>query len=384
MSRTVGLVRVCALGAVLMGGCVKVMEASDAGTPGAGASGAAGSTGTHDAATGTGSGGSTGSAPSAYGTPQQGEFGSGGPTVDANCGLTAYGLDKVPADLLIVLDRSGSMNEKLMDALGNPNPNSKWTDMTAAITQVVMQTSMSIRWGLKFFPDVGGAQCGVNAGAVVPIGDNSSPAIATAIADPLAIPADGRTPTRLGMISAGAYLKALADPNPKYILLATDGSPNCDPAQAVTATSDAPGAVQAVKDVAALGIPTFVVGIATTASDADMTLNDMAVAGGEPRAAAPKYYPVSSKDDLVAALGKIGGQISSCSFGLVAAPPDVNNVVVEADGNRVPKDPTHMNGWDYGTGMRSIQLYGTYCDQAKAGTVKNVRAIFGCPGIVIP
>jgi hypothetical protein len=34
--------------------------------------------------------------------------------------------------------------------------------------------------------------------------------------------------------------------------------------------------------------------------------------------------------------------------------------------------------------MTSIQLYGTWCDQAKDGKLKDVQAIFGCPGVVIP
>jgi hypothetical protein len=388
MRRTTGLIWVCAMGTVLVGACVTVKDTSDGGTPGAsagasGASGAPGSTGHPDAATATaGSGGSTGSSstgPGANGTPRPGEFGSGGPTVDANCGLSSYGLDKIPADLLIVLDRSGSMNDPVVGTL-----DTRWTAMTAAIGEVVAMTQTSIRWGLKYFPDMAMA-CGVNDGAAIPIGDASGPAIATAIVDPVITPTGGRTPTRVGMNSATAYLKTLTDPNPKFILLATDGIPNCVPGEMDTATPDIAGAIQSVKDAAAAGFPTFVIGIATAGTDADTTLNDMAVGGGQPRAAGPpSYYPVANKADLVAALGKIGGQIGSCSFGLSMVPPDPTNVAVEADGNRVPQDPTHTNGWDYGTGMRSIQLFGTYCDQAKAALIKNVRAIFGCPGIVIP
>jgi hypothetical protein len=186
------------------------------------------------------------------------------------------------------------------------------------------------------------------------------------------------------MQSATAYLKMLADPNPKFILLATDGLPNCGAMAADTGMPDVMGAIQSVQDAATMGIPTYVIGIATMGSNAEMTLNDMAVAGRTPRAMDPKYYPVANRAELVAALGKIGGQISACVFGLGQVPPDPNNIVVESDMGRIPRDPTHMNGWDYGTGMMSVQLYGSYCDMAKSGLNKSLRAIFGCPGVVIP
>jgi hypothetical protein len=93
---------------------------------------------------------------------------------------------------------------------------------------------------------------------------------------------------------------------------------------------------------------------------------------------------VSSTADLVAVLETIGGLIGKCSFGLGKTPPDPTNIAVLGDGAKIPKDPTHMSGWDYGTGMTSIQIYGKWCDDAKSGKLKDVKAIFGCPGIMIP
>jgi hypothetical protein len=194
----------------------------------------------------------------------------------------------------------------------------------------------------------------------------------------------GSTPTHLGVMAGAAYLQTVADPNPKFILLATDGLPNCAPGMAADA-DDTMGAVQAVTDAAAAGFPVFVVGVGDVAA-AQATLDMMAVAGGRPQPGTPKYYPVSSTADLVAVLTKIGGQITTCSFGLGKAPPDPTNIGVYANPGQVKimKDPNHANGWDYGAGMKSIELFGAACDDVKSKKTTDVQAIFGCPGQIIP
>ncbi|HEX3695904.1 MAG TPA: hypothetical protein VH374_10985 [Polyangia bacterium] len=98
-----------------------------------------------------------------------------------------------------------------------------------------------------------------------------------------------------------------------------------------------------------MGIPVFVVGIGSGA-DAQTTLTAMAVAGGQPQAADPKYYPVSSTAELVSVLETIGGMIGKCSFGLGSQPPDPTNIAVYGDDLRIP----------------------------------DVKALFGCPGVLIP
>ena len=50
-----------------------------------------------------------------------------------------------------------------------------------------------------------------------------------------------------------------------------------------------------------------------------------------------------NRDELVAALEAITGQIASCTFPLNPPPPVPNNVAVEVDGMRVARDPNQ--GW---------------------------------------
>jgi hypothetical protein len=63
----------------------------------------------------------------------------------------------------------------------------------------------------------------------------------------------------------------LTDPNPKYMLLATDGLPNCTPGGQDEQASGAMGTEQAVLDAAKAGFPTFVVGVGSV-PDAQATL----------------------------------------------------------------------------------------------------------------
>ena len=140
---------------------------------------------------------------------------------------------KLPPDILIVLDASGSMNEDATNAscTGGCGANSKWALLTPALNQVVMQTETEVNWGLKLFADTNNT-CGVSPNMVaVPIGANSAAAIAAATAartDANGNVTNGsRTPTRSAEDAAVTYLRANTDPNPKFILMATDGQPNC-------------------------------------------------------------------------------------------------------------------------------------------------------------
>jgi hypothetical protein len=305
-----------------------------------------------------------------------------GPGLDGpNCGSSKYGLENVPPDLLIVLDRSGSMDHDYADkTCGMGACVRKWPDMVTGLNQVVSATTATIRWGLKYFPD-GNNACGVGPGAVVTPGANSGGAVMTSLS--MTQPgANARTPTALGVTNGATYLKGLADPNPKYILLATDGLPNCGGGNA--GTEDGPGAEAAVLASAMAGIPVYVVGIGNV-DEAVTTLNNMAVKGGRPRNdPTTKYYPVTSTADLVSILTMIGGQIASCTFSLGKVPPVPTNIAVYGDNVRIAQDTTHVNGWDYGPGMMSVELFGATCDAVKNKTTTSVQAIFGCPGEIIP
>src|SRR5262245_15182642 len=102
-------------------------------------------------------GGGNGSGGNGNGNGGNGNGGTGGgPTETNNCGQKKYDLKRQPAELLLVLDRSGSMDQSIMK-----NGPSKWSQMAPAVDQVVMATQGGIFWGLKTFPS-GSQQCAVD------------------------------------------------------------------------------------------------------------------------------------------------------------------------------------------------------------------------------
>jgi hypothetical protein len=300
-------------------------------------------------------------------TPDAGEL-----TADASCGVSMYSVSSTP-DLLILLDKSLSMNDSPGSGTG-----SKWVQMTAAINQVVADPALTAWWGLKFFGD-GTGLCGVGAGAAVAPAAGSAPAIATAIAANM--PATS-TPTRPALTAAGAYLRGLTDPNPKYIILATDGLPTCAAGSTNTQATDAPGAEQAVSDQLTAGTKTYVIGIATSGdATATATLTQMAANGGT----GSPYFPVSNTADLVTALSTIQGQTRGCVFPLGQVPPNPDNILVKADGANIPKDTTNTSGWNYvSSAMTSVQIFGSYCTDYMNMTTADVQVILGCGIPLVP
>lgn len=306
--------------------------------------------------------------------------GGGGPTAggvggeEKNCGLQNFKLERQPAELLLVLDRSGSMKSKV-----GGSANSKWLDVTQAVDETIKLTESTVSWGLKVFPAA--VECQVDDAVQVPIGATNYTAISSAIT--MTTPEGKGTPTYVAVQKAAEYLKTLTSKSPKYLVVATDGQPNC--MDGVSDKSNDPERpIMAVAEAAAAGFNTFVVGIATTNSSAHTTLNSMAEAGKQARQGDTKYYAVASRTELVDALKLITGEVSSCVFPLDKAPPSPMDVAVKIDDVRVERDATHANGWDYGAGNKTIQLYGAACDKVKAANNARVNIIFGCPGVVIP
>lgn len=346
--------------------------------------------------TATGSGGSSGSGSggsSATGSGGSSPTGNGGTGVaydSGTCGLVRFNLERKPAEVMLVLDRSKSMKDNLMDMTPAAGEPTKWSQAIPALQQVLAMSGADISWGLKTFPE-DGAECG--AGTVspkidVPITKMNAATVSAAVG---AVQPEGNgTPTGAAVAVAAAYLKGLGTDAKKYILLATDGQPSCygsgsslgggNSAQART------DAVGAVTTAATDGYHTFVVGVATKPSDA-MTLNMLAAAGLEPRAdpnpLATKYYLAATQNELVTALNAIVGQVSTCTFPLNPPPPVPNRIAVKVTGVKAPQDTTHTDGWDYTSGdYTSLQVYGSWCDMIRTAAANMVEIVYGCQDII--
>jgi len=384
----------CMIAGLLLPDCSQATKV-DSPSAGGGAGGQAGqSTSLHDtsATGGTGGGGRSGDGdasvvikldaiPALWGeldAPQEPDT-PPAPTGDANCGAVTHETTRQPVDVLLVLDRSGSMDYSIASdcycttntALGGGTlcPDTKdcttrWNSVEPAV-KTTLESSKYVNWGLKFFPS-GSSSCGVTSTMEVSVASDSAATIQTQIDTATK---SLSTPTAAALSAATAYLKTVKDSNKKFILLATDGEPNCGGTPANINNSDVPGATTAASAAETAGFPVYVVGIGPNLDN----LTQIAKAGGT-----TDYFQVSSPEQLAKALSDISNMVGSCTYKVDATPPDPNNIAVYVNKQKV--DQGTNDGWTYDSSAQAIVLAGSYCDDILAGKDTTVQILFGCPG----
>jgi hypothetical protein len=358
-----------------------------------------------NSSTGVGTAGTSG-----IGNPLSGSGGDVGLTgtggTAGQCGQAAVTINPLPPDILIVEDRSGSMNDDQTDTPcnGGCGATSKWALVTAAINQVVAATETQVNWGLKFFADAD-AQCGVNGGAAVGVATKTSVPIAAAITASTSgnggVMNGSYTPTRKAVNAGDAYLMGVQDTNPKYLLLATDGLPNCPDNCTGNACTNTPNAAETAAVEASItaaqgdGFKTFVVGIATGADQsANTALNGFAMAGGEAQTgAATQYYSVTDTASLVTALNKIVGIVASCTIDVSKVPPAAlgNFKISATDANGNPVEIKDYTFDPPNTGAPPLPApnniildpNGTSCMSLTNGSYTNFKFNYACAGQTI-
>jgi von Willebrand factor type A domain-containing protein len=376
------------LSLVLLWGCAGTKQPS-ATSGEAGESGAAAANGQGGASATTGSGGRA--------TDNTGGAGNmvvfdAGSAEAPSCGLLTFAPKAKNADILLVLDRSASMK----DPPNSSTTASKWSIVVPTVNSVVTATASSVLWGMKSFPEGPGNACvagSVTSAIDVKIAANNAPAVTAAIN--ATVDSGNGTPTGDAINAAVTYLKSLTDTNPKYILLATDGEPSCAAIPTSESETNArPYAIAAVTNAKSAGFPTFVIGIGASTSDTT-TLNQLADAGGEVPASAtnplaPHFYSATDMSSLASALDSITGQISSCVFPLMPAPPVPNNpnklgVYLGAAMTKIPYDSTNADGWSYtDTNDTAVEVHGSWCTMIQSAGSGAVNIKYGCADIDVP
>lgn len=286
------------------------------------------------------------------------------------CGAEEFQADPLAPNILMVLDRSCSMKDKI-------NGVTKWDLAVAAINQLTMSYAAMIRWGLIMFPDITAPSCG-QVDYPVPLGDGNEAAIQNMLtaaqtnADPW-FP-DGPCVTNIDTAIEQASLDpALFVPGDKsYVMLITDGKQaGCSDAGGDNGTETL------LAEMFGKGVPSYVVGFGS-AVDPDQ-MNAFADAGGVPLAGDPRYYQADNAAELMAAFDAIVGSLISCTFQLTNAPDDWTDVFVFFnDVLQVPFDPNDAEGWDYDEAALTVTFYGSFCQQLKDNEVWDIDIVFGC------
>jgi hypothetical protein len=343
---------------------------------------------TTGAMTGTGTA-ATGSSPSTGG-PGAPVAGSGSPVIptaptttlprsgtgDPNvCEVVQLVANPQVPDMMIVLDRSGSMQD-----------GGRWNPSVSAVRKITNQLQDRIRFGLALFPEDtsvnistmttnGGFNISFNNGASCAPGKIVVP-IAAMNAGPIGMLLDttrpnGGTPTSETLTKVADEF-AVEDPSPdaqqhpKYVLLVTDGAPTCpnggggEPNQPDIDASNA-----AVDVLTEKGVKTFVIGYDTNTPGNEMlaqVLDGFAQRGGT---GDQNHRPVEDEASLVAALEQIASTIATCSFALDKAPPRADYVLVTLDGKQLNLDDA--NGWRMAD-EKTVEIVGDACTTFKQGS----------------
>lgn len=334
-----------------------------------------------------------------------------GPTIigaDAACMTNTLDGQRVPTNLMILLDRSGSMNNR---DDRNPSMPTRWTAAVAGLTSLLNRLSDNARVGITFFPSGSNSSSASGyenpAVAIAPLRTNRAALLgALRGASP-----SGNTPMICGFQGVQRYFSRYTQDGSRNVILITDGVPTeecgmdlpmCNllpPDFACLLMRDGPIQNQVRVAVArtAMSTPPIKVYIAGTPEASDTFLSDLAVIGNTQRT--PDCRPSQSchyrletasfEADLTMALQDIESRALTCEFQVDADPtrvdPDRVNVNVQGSGmsspRLIPRDVDHREGWDYSEGRRSIVVYGSACEQIRTDAQVRVQILFGCPTI---
>jgi hypothetical protein len=305
-------------------------------------------------------------------------------------------LEPIPPNIMLVVDKSGSMVSNSWDHDQNAGTPviTRWESLYNVVDFIVTTFDAQINFGATLFPSLDATNtlnataCPVNAMPEEGVAPNNAANVLAAIPGPMStgVEIKGGTPSQAGMQTGLTHLKAQDPANPRAVIFITDGAANCQTGLAYpqlfnvyddtlhTTVSSAWTTDQ---------IPTYVVGIdistMNTGNTQDGTpdnivpydkLNQLATEGGKPLPGNEKFYQTNNQIELQMAMDDIIQSALSCTVPLNPVPafPELMEVII---GNMtVPKvmDCASEDGWVFTNPMGpydSIELCGTWCDSLK-------------------
>jgi len=336
---------------------------------------------------------------------------------EGNCGRSGFSTGAVIPDMLIALDRSGSMKpggnqanlrcdnigaldiarqvqcglagidctrpaDQMTTACGGTvvrGPIDRWTPSVAAVTALTKQFDQDVSFGLMTFP-ASSNECGPGD-LKVPIDLGTSGAIAQVLKD---TNPGGGTPT-------GETLQAalkLFQENPagadtvapvRYVLLVTDGQPTCPNSDGGSNNqqrldADKQFTIEALDALRENGIKTFVVGYdAELDQRLSMALSEFAQHGGT-----DEYFPVQNEQSLIDAFTSISEQVITCAFEFKKDVTDPKLVHVTLDG--VTLVPNQPDGWTIEGNTVTVQ--GESCAKLQGTKGHAVEIVMECEPVI--
>lgn len=306
-----------------------------------------------------------------------GDGGTPGDGGSLDCPSVSVALEPTIPTVMLLIDRSSSMNE----AIGDADPTVRWTAVRNALVDpnngLVKRVENQVSFGAILYS-------AVRSGSPPPFSEAPCPRVlgtpATQLGNFVAVrdlllanePAGG-TPTEASVRHALASFPAAPD-SPKVLLLATDGNPdNCD----VGDTTDAikSGVEDAVRDAHTAGITTYVlsVGSGVAASHLQRIANEGV--GQDRLTGTATVYLATTTAALEQAFDDIIRGVRSCQLDLDGNldPARAGEGTVLLDGSML----AYETDWIV-VDSNTIELIGSACDAFLTESSVSVTAEFPC------
>ncbi len=351
-----------------------------------------------------------------------GGSGSGSAGAGGECEGVHVNGTRIPANMLFLVDRSGSMScnlpptqtsaecEVARKAKDVSKP-TKWPEAKKALTSALaaLKTQGDVRVGLNVFPRADGAlQCSVASDpdvGIEPLTDSHLAGIEAFLGGVSVTTQQGKTPLAGATILGYRHLHQERTDldGPKFVVLLTDGAETCD--ESATGIGALVG--HWVDDAASVGIRTYVIGVPGS-EPARAVLSEIAFrgqtgastscthGGADPEAGdchfdLTRTTAADLSAQLEASLAKIRESIVSCEFELPDPPQGkefaLDEVNVSVAGVTYAPTPTGNcateTGWQYSPDKKKILLCGAACVNASDPDAEIDIQLF-CPTIPVP
>lgn len=317
------------------------------------------------------------------------------------CGGDHISLTSLPPNVVLLLDKSGSMTDNAWDHDGSDDtaPVNRWTSLHDVTSDLLGEYGDRMNVGAVLFPSLDSSVPDSNNydtvfDAACKMSDDVEVAVAADNRQTIleALPGrterfEGATPTRQAVLNGLEHLENLDAQGPRAMVLVTDGAANCvyDPDTNIGRVYDTDLELAVSSAYEDHGIPTYVVGIDIDADHPvqgrNLTddLNAVAVAGGVAREGAENFYNVADQTTLAAALDAIAARVE-CTIDLETVPTDPEYVDVSLNG----EDLAQVESCDEGDGWRfasadhtSIELCNASCQSFQE--VRQLDTTYNCP-----
>ena len=331
------------------------------------------------------------------------------------CGVTSVEASFSAANVLLVIDKSSSMDDQPAGF-----ELKKWAALKAALGPALEAVQEEMSFGLLLYPfspseiplDCFEGCCQVPdalSAIEVDIAPGTS-SVSKVMAALDATGPGGGTPTAAALDAALTYFTTGDGKDlqgDRFVLLATDGGPNCGESTTTCSADhctpnldglcpanegnccrgegsyclDDASVLQKIRALADAQVPTFVIGIPGTESYAEY-LDAFATAGGVPNPKKkPAYYAVSAEggvEGLTRTFRDITTHlVRSCNVDLGPEAPDKRLVNVAVDCDIVPSEDGA--GWNIpDAAPTTLILAGDTCNRVKREGARRIDVVYGC------